>query len=473
MIVGPKYEAFLRHRAEAEFLEGTTAAGKTTVAALKLFVRIAESPHVQHIIAGLDLGTVEKNLVVKPHGILDELGDLVEYRGGGSVENRMPHILFRPAPGVEKVVYVLGYDDRARWKKALGGQYGCMLVDEINVADIEFVREATMRCDYLVGTLNPDDPALPVYREFVNRSRPLPEWSADTPPEILEALSEPPEPAWTHWFFGFSDNVSLTPEKIERIRRNVPVGTKLWKNKVLGLRGKATGLVFPTYDPRIHHISAEECEELLPRPEDRRLAPAERPERFATFTSGLDTAYSSLSSDLIAMTFGGVTTAGRFVLLDCAGFDNAGLGVPLAPTDVVREYVAFLDRNRASWGLARHCFVDSGDQATLTELRKWKRGNPASPYVFESAHKKVPNVDRIELQLGWMDPRDPSFRILAAGCAGYIRELQAYSWDESKDSVPEDGNDHFVQSCQYAWLPYRDRIGRYEARNGAVEQDGR
>ena len=472
MRVGPKYLAFLRHAAEAEFLEGTTAAGKTTVGAFKFMLQVARSPKPQHILAGLDLGTVEKNIVSKPNGILDEWGPLVEYNGGGTVANRMPHLVFRPAPGVEKTVFVLGYDDKRRWKKALGGQYGCLMVDEVNIADMDFLREAAMRCDWLLATLNPDDPSLPVYREFVNRSRPLPEWSRETPEQILDALSEPANPGWTHWFFSFSDNVSLDDAKVERIRRNVPTGTKLWKNKVLGLRARATGLVFPTWEESVHGMALDEARALLPQDSDRlaRRSGAAVPERFATFTSGLDTAYSQLSGDVIAMTFGGITDAGRFVLLDCRKYDNAELGAPLAPSDVVREYVAFLERNRRAWGLARHCFVDSADQATLSELAKWRRAHPSSPFIFENAWKRMPNADRIELQLGWMAGRDPAFRILAGRCGDYIRELESYSWDESRDSVPEDANDHFIQSCQYAWLPYRDRIGGYE--DGAVAEDG-
>lgn len=463
MRTGPKYRAFLRHHAEAEFLEGTTAAGKTTVGAYKFITEVGRSPMPQHIIAGLDLGTVEKNIINKPHGILDEFRDIIEYNGNGTVENSIPHLLLRQAPGVVKTIFVLGYGDRKRWKKALGGQYGCLYVDEINIADMEFVREAAMRCDYLMGTLNPDDPSLPIYSEFVNRSRPLPEWAAQTPAPILEALSEPANPGWTHWFFSFEDNISLTPEKVARVKRNVPEGTKQWKNKVLGLRTRATGLVFPTWDEHVHGISEDECRALLPDPADRqaRRLGVEVPERFETFTSGLDTAYSSKSPDVTAMTFAGITSAGRIVLLDCASYDNAGRDVPLAPSDIVREYTAFLDRNRRTWGLARHCFVDSADQATLTELKKWKRAHPESPYIFENAWKKVPNIDRIEMQLGWMAGRDPAFRILAGRCGGYVRELECYSWDKTKDSVPEDANDHFIQSFQYAWLPYRDRIGVY------------
>ena len=54
-----------------------------------------------------------------------------------------------------------------------------------------------MRCDYLMATLNPDDPTLSVYKEYINCSRPLPEWEKDTPQEIIDELSEEPKPNCT------------------------------------------------------------------------------------------------------------------------------------------------------------------------------------------------------------------------------------------------------------------------------------
>lgn len=442
----------MRHKADAEWLEGTTAAGKTTVGILKFFVRVAQSKSSQHILSGLDLGTIEKNIITKPNGVLDELGTLVEYKGGGSAGNSLPHIVFTPRQGDVKTIYVLGYADKARWKKALGGQYGCLFIDEANIADMDFVREATMRCDYVMGTLNPDDPDLPIYSEFIDKATPQ-GWGC--PPEIRDKLTGE-RPNWSHWFFDFSDNVALSPEKVDRIKANVPEGTKLWKNKVLGLRGKATGLVFPTYDPSIHDMAAEEAQRLLrTHPEWQK-----GDEELVTFTSGLDTSYSQRSADTIAMVFGGITTAGRYILLDVSTYNNRDLAEPLAPTDTVRNYVDFLARNKERWGLARHCFVDSADQATLTELRKWKRANPNCMHVFEDSHKKLRNIDRIELQLAWMAGSHPAFRIVAENCGAYVRELNAYSWDESKDSTPEDANDHTIQACQYSWIPYRERIGK-------------
>lgn len=147
-------------------------------------------------------GTAEKNIINKDLGIVDDFGLLAEYNGNGTKDDKIPHILFHTHNG-DKIIYVMGYGDKKKWQKALGGQYGCLYIDEINTADIEFVREASMRCDYFMATLNPDDPNLDVYKEYINCSRPLSEWSDDTPQEIKDELKEEPKPGWIHWFFSF------------------------------------------------------------------------------------------------------------------------------------------------------------------------------------------------------------------------------------------------------------------------------
>ena len=83
-----------------------------------------------------------------------------------------------------------------------------------------------------------------MYREFVNRSRPCAKYAADVPEEILRELTEEPVTGWRYWFFSFRDNLSLTEADIQRKMDAAPKGTKLYKNKILGLRGRATGLVF-------------------------------------------------------------------------------------------------------------------------------------------------------------------------------------------------------------------------------------
>ena len=69
----------------------------------------------------------------------------------------MAHLILHTSGGDRKI-YVLGYADKARWKKALGGQYGCLYIDEINIADMEFVREASMRLRLSAGHPQPRRP---------------------------------------------------------------------------------------------------------------------------------------------------------------------------------------------------------------------------------------------------------------------------------------------------------------------------
>lgn len=452
--LSPKYVDFINtvHGVRADFLEGTTASGKTTVGAGVKFMRMVSlSSKKLHILASRTTGTAEKNIIQQDNGILDLHHNAV-YNGNGSAQFKFPHILFE-----DKVIYVLGYDTRDRWENVLGGQYGCVYIDEINTANIEFVREISTRNDYLMATLNPDDPNLPIYREFINRSRPYRKYASDVPPEIMAELTEEPVPQWRYWFFTFRDNLSLTEADIQRKIAAAPKGTKLYKNKILGLRGRATGLVFSNFDRKRHVIPADTARQLI---YDRRNK--SQSEYFIQFSAGLDTAYSQKSPDTIAMSFLGVTNLGRCVLLDERVYNNAALDVPLAPSDTARNLVDFLERNRQAWGLSRAVFVDSADQATLTELAKYKRVYGVL-YDFIPAWKKMKIVDRINLQLGWF--AQDTFQTLDH-CHSYITELERYSWRADRDNEPEDGNDHMINSVQYAFIPYKAKIGGggYESR---------
>lgn len=443
LLLSEKYKAFLKCDAPVEFLEGTTAAGKTTVGLFKFMLKVAESPKKLHIIAAKDTGTAEKNIINKDLGIVDDFGILAEYNGNGTKDDKIPHILFHTSNG-DKVIYVLGYGDKKKWQKALGGQYGCLYIDEINTADIEFVRESAMRCDYLMGTLNPDDPNLSVYKEYVNSSRPLPEWQDETPKEILEELREEPKPGWVHWFFSFTHNLGLSKEKLENIIRNTPKGTKIWKNKIEGLRGKATGLIFPNFDRKKHVVSKAWVKQQI----------AIGKIKVKKFSAALDTSYSTKSPDTIAMIFQAITMDRKLIVLDEQVYNNADLSIPLAPSDTAVKLIEFLERNRKEWGLAKDVFIDCADQATITEVKKYKRLKGCL-YNFFDSYKKVTIIDRINFMLGWIAQ---GCYLVVDTCTEHMSELDRYSWKEDKNE-PEDRNDHTINSSQYGWIPYRNLIG--------------
>ncbi|WP_418223564.1 terminase large subunit domain-containing protein [Clostridium isatidis] len=442
--LSPKYRDFLKHNAPVEFLEGTTAAGKTTVGILKFMLQVAKSKKKMHVIAAKTTGVAEKNIIQKEYGIIDVFGDLVKYNGNGDKDNKIPHIRYNTLNG-EKVIYILGYDNSDKWKMALGSQFGCVFIDEINTASIEFVREISTRNDYLMGTLNPDDPNLPIYSEFINCSRPLEKYKKDVPKEILEQLNSEEKKNWTYWFFSFYDNASLSEEDIEKKKLSAPKGTKLYKNKILGLRGRATGLIFSNFDRNRNLITKQEAKNY----------------KFVQFTAGLDTSYSSQSNDTIAMTFMGITFDKKLIYLDEAVYNNKGNKErPLAPSDTAVKFIEFLEKCRKEWGLARDVFVDSADQATMTELKKLKRQRP-NVYNFINSYKKVEIIDRINFVLSWMESIDGVFYYVVDTCKEHIKELETYSWKDDKDE-PEDANDHTINSSQYAWIPYRSKIGNYK-----------
>lgn len=440
LILSPKYKAFLKYQTNVEFLEGTTAAGKTTVGAVKFLFKVAESNRKLHIISGLDLGTIEKNIIQAELGIMDIFGNLVSYHSKGNKDHSLPHLKYQTPNGV-KIIYVLGYDNKARWKKVLGGQYGCLYIDEINIADMEYVREIFMRADYVMATLNPDDPELPIYHEYINHSRPLPQYAEDAPKEINDQLNQLPKVGWVHWFFGFEHNAGLTESKKKQIISSVPVGTKLYKNKIQGVRGRAEGLIFSNFEYRNNVISKKQAAQ----------------KNYVAFSCGIDTSYSAQSDDTVAFIFQGITDNGELVILEEEVRNNKDAKVPFSPSDIAAGIFQFLERCRKEWGFSRTVYIDNADQATITEVMKLKRANPNS-YTIVGSDKRMKIIDRINLMLGWISSEGKSPNYLVVDhCNTHIHELNTYAWADN--DKPEDRNDHTINASQYGFLPIRDRVG--------------
>ena len=409
LLLSDKYKAFLRCDAPVEFLEGTTAAGKTTVGLFKFMLKVAESPKKLHIIAAKDTGTAEKNIINKDLGIMDDFGVLVEYNGNGTKDDKIPHILFHTSGG-DKVIYVMGYGDKKKWQKALGGQYGCLYIDEINTADIDFVREAAMRCDYLMATLNPDDPSLPVYKEYINCSRPLPEWEEETPQEIKDELKEEPKHGWVHWFFSFAHNLGLPKEKLDKILANTPKGTKIWKNKIQGLRGKATGLVFPNFDRKkacCHSCLGKSRGKGGPDPLEEVFLRT----GYSLFQQVTRYDLNDLSGNYRRQT---ADHAGRKGLQQCR------IGKSHCSQRYGCKVCGIFGTLPEGVGICKDVYIDNADQATMTELKKYRRLNGCI-YNFWDAYKKLEILDRIKLQLGWIQQ---DCYLVVDECPEHLAELE-------------------------------------------------
>ena len=135
-------------------------------------------------------------------------------------------------------------------------------------------------------------------------------------------------------------------------------------------------------------------------------------------------------------------------------YNNRDLETPIAPSDTAVKLVGFLEQCRSEWGFAKDVYVDNADQATMTELNKYKRLHGCL-YNFWDAYKKFGIIDRIKLQLGWIHQ---DCYLVVDECENHLAEMEKYSWKEDKDE-PEDRNDHTINANQYSWIPYKHLIG--------------
>ena len=415
--------------------DGTTAAGKSTVGTYKFMLKVAESELKHHVIVAEDVGIAEKNLINSEKGIISEWRLLAEYFPNGKDSVRLPHIRFETPNGI-KIIYVAGYGDASKWKKVLGSQFGCVYIDEVNICSIEFLREITHRCKYMMTTSNPDTPDLPVYKEFINKSRPLKQYEKDYPKELLNELNEPCVDGWVHWYFTFYDNASLTEEDIQEKISAVPVGTKMYKNKILGLRGRATGLIF---NLQPEHIVTREWA---------------KKQKYLYYSIGVDTSYSKLTHDKLSFVAIGITKERKCVVLRNESFNNKDNTQPFAPSDVIPMINTFAERIKDEYGFSRTIYIDSADSGTIQEAQKYKI-KTGCIYDFAGAWKKTKIITRIQLQQSWMQTGD--FLVVGEDCTDYVGELNTYSYDEKNQ--PEDGHDHNINATQYAFLPYKKLIG--------------
>ena len=441
MLFSEKQKAFLTYKTNVECAEGQTYGGKTTIGAIKFILRVKASSKKQHCICGLDTGTIEKNIIKSEMGIETYFGDEIDYRGNGDVNYNLPHIYVKSNKGL-KVIFLFGYADQSRWKKALGGQFGCAMIDEVNTADMDLVREVAMRCDYLLMTLNPDDPNLPIYREYINHCRPLPNFEKDVPSEMMnQLLSQPAKDGWVHWYFRMDDNPTLTPEKKASIIANVPEGSKTWKAKILGLRGRSEGLVYDEFTDK--KIIKFEQFKWLPM------------EMVSKVICGLD---SGLNNDATALVTTLITTAGRLLVIPSFYYlPKIGSN---ANSQQALNIAKWLDYWLPRFGINITNIVSIiGDSAAITQDLMYEI-NLKTPFRAMKVEKKdiLKDTQRVKSIIG----KEDWFYIIDAGYRNplnpnevlghndmFIVELNNQIWDLKKNQ-PMDGNDHCIDAFKYA-----------------------
>ena len=181
MKISQKYLDICTTDSEVDILEGTTQAGKTTtIMSTKFLYMVKKTKEKRHLIAAKDLGTAISNIIkTGTCGIVDNFPE-IEYNVNGNSEYPIAHLKWG-----DDVIFIAGYDDASKWKKILGKQLGAVAVDEVNIANMEFIRELFLpRFEYCVCTLNPDNPEKDIYMQIINRARPIKKYEKEVPKHI-------------------------------------------------------------------------------------------------------------------------------------------------------------------------------------------------------------------------------------------------------------------------------------------------
>ena len=248
---GKKALDFIYCPSKIDILEGTARSGKSTANMFKFGLRVDASDYNQFFVSGTTAGVARRNLINNQNGFLDMFKGQV--REGTNLKYGN-HLMFIDSKGREKIIYIFGFKDKARWQSVLGSTLGGGVIDEINVADTDFLNEVYRSVSsvdnfWFGATLNPDNPDKEVYELLINRTRPLKKWSHDIPFEIIQELKRQKELIndAIYWHFNFNDNPIMKENNIEFLKSVYPVGSFYYTSKILGIRGVAEGTIFAQY----------------------------------------------------------------------------------------------------------------------------------------------------------------------------------------------------------------------------------
>lgn len=257
VVILPKHKTLLQDPKRIIFGEGVTNASKSFMFGIKFINRIFKEPNGrnQFVIAGKDLPTLEKMVIQNPASFYNLYKPICTYKQAGEGGARIDVI----TPNGLKTIYLLGYDNASRWKQILGLTVYGFNVEEINIANDDFIDELFLRVfrngGWLLCTSNGGDPDSKVYVDYLNKARPHPKYAEQVPIETIKELERSEENKhYRYYFFNFEDNPSMSEEEKTALIENTPKGSYIWNTKILGIRGVREGVIYANYMTREKNI---------------------------------------------------------------------------------------------------------------------------------------------------------------------------------------------------------------------------
>ena len=254
VILLEKHRDLIKDRSQVIFCEGVTNASKSFIIGIAFILRIMAEPstRTQFVLAGVSVPVLERMFIQNEASFYNIFKPICQYTAAGEGGARI-------VVNGTKTIYLVGYDNKKRWQSILGLTIHGFNIEEINIADDEFISEAFIRTfrngGWMYASCNGGDPDIPVYTDYMNKGRPLQKYSQQIPKETWKELeSQEPDYAFRYYFFTFDDNPTMTISERTNLMNNTPKNSYQWKTKILGIRGIREGAIYADYMDKAKNI---------------------------------------------------------------------------------------------------------------------------------------------------------------------------------------------------------------------------
>ena len=420
--------------------EGTVRSSKTVTAVQAFFYRVVQSDGFLHLIAGRDFDTIKNNVLEA-----DGLGLIPQFSPYCKLDkDKIGSYYIKVTIGrINKKIMLVNYSNISQWKKVLGSSIECVFIDEVNIADKQFVdecfsRQVSFDHPFTIFTLNGDIPSHWCYTDYINSSTII----GKAPASIIADMQKSPKVKgryYMHW--TFEDNPVMTPEKIERAKALYPVGSYYYTIKVLGERGAPGELIFLDYltDKVVKHYEYD---------------------YFDLYTVGIDIGATRAKNSVSLIGF--KRDFSEAAVVDCQPFVNCGYR---EKTERIESIIrGWLDKGIYIEGV----FIDSAEQNYIKDMQS----SFASAYLpsvagsYKATIKARIDLLIILLSLGRFHFNDNE---------GGKRALQAYKiakWAEGKKGEEREDNNEphndIMDSVEYGVTRHMNALLKVATERGKI-----
>ena len=420
--------------------EGTVRSSKTVTAVQAFFYRVVQSDGFLHLIAGRDFDTIKNNVLEA-----DGLGLIPQFSPYCKLDkDKIGSYYIKVTIGrINKKIMLVNYSNISQWKKVLGSSIECVFIDEVNIADKQFVdecfsRQVSFDHPFTIFTLNGDIPSHWCYTDYINTSTII----GKAPASIIADMQKVPKVKgryYMHW--TFEDNPVMTPEKIERAKALYPVGSYYYTIKVLGERGAPGELIFLDYltDEVVKHYEYD---------------------YFDLYTVGVDIGATRAKNSVSLIGF--KRDYSEAAVVDCQTFANCGYR---EKTERIESIVrGWLDKGIYIEGV----FIDSAEQNYIKDMQSSfvSAYLPSVAGSYKATIKARIDLLIILLSLGRFHFNDNE---------GGKRALQAYKiakWAEGKKGEEREDNNEphndIMDSVEYAVTRHMNALLKVATERGKI-----